>query len=120
MNIYDISLESLGAFDLVFCSSLLLHLTDPIRALDNIRSVTKEMAIIATGIHKDEGTEPVAVFAGHKGGAAWWLPNQTCLEAMVQSTGFKRWKWFSEYRLDYSDGTPGTNHGVIHAFSNPG
>ena len=117
INIYDVSPDTLGTFDLVFCSSLLLHLTDPIRALQNIRSVTREMAIIATGIRRDENKEPLASFSGHKEGAVWWLPNRPCLESMIQSTGFKRWEWFSEFRLDYSDGRAGTHHGVIHAYN---
>lgn len=117
INIYDISPETPGTFDLVFCSSLLLHLTDPIRALQNIQRITREMAIIATGIHQDDNTEPLALFSGHKDGMAWWLPNRPCLESMVQSTGFKHWEWFSEFRLDYSDGRIGTHHGVIHAYT---
>ena len=116
INIYDISPQTVGMFDLVFCSSVLLHLTDPIKALHNIQRVTKEMAIIATGILLDERSEPLAQFSGHKGGAAWWLPNKAGL-AMIQSTGFKRWEWFSEFRLDYSDGKPGTMHGVVRAMN---
>jgi len=117
INIYDISPQALGTFDLVFCSSVLLHLTDPIKALHNIQSVTKEMAIVATGIFLDEKEEPRAQFSGHKGGAAWWLPNRACLEAMIQSAGFKHWEWFSEFRLDYSDGKPGTMHGIVRAMN---
>jgi tRNA (mo5U34)-methyltransferase len=47
-NVYDLSPESVGTFDVVFCGSLLLHLHNPLRALVNISSVTKEMAIVAT------------------------------------------------------------------------
>lgn len=117
INIYDISPQVLGTFDLVFCSSVLLHLTDPLKALHNIQRVTKEMAIVATGIFLDEKEEPRAQFSGHKGGATWWLPNRACLEAMIQSAGFKHWEWFSEFRLDYSDGKPGTMHGVVRAMN---
>jgi tRNA (mo5U34)-methyltransferase len=48
MNVYDMSPETLGVFDVVFCGSLLLHLRDPITALERIRSVTGELAIIET------------------------------------------------------------------------
>jgi len=117
INVYDISPERLGTFDLVFCSSVLLHLRDPIKALQNIQSVTREKAIIATGIFEGYTEEPAAQFSGHKDGATWWLPNRPCLEAMIKSVGFKRWEWISEFQLDYRDGTPGTAHGVIHAFN---
>jgi SAM-dependent methyltransferase len=47
-NVYDLSPETVGTFDVVFCGCLLLHLHNPLRALLNISSVTREMAIIAT------------------------------------------------------------------------
>jgi len=50
INIYDISPDTTGMFDLVFCGSVLLHLSDPVRALWRIQSVTREAAIIATVI----------------------------------------------------------------------
>jgi len=40
MNVYDASVESLGAFDFVFMGNILLHLSDPARALRAARSVT--------------------------------------------------------------------------------
>ena len=117
MMIYDISPETVGMYDLVFCGSLLLHLTDPIQALWRLRSVTRELAIIATAIHPDSNSEPKSLFAGHRRGDAWWLPNRACLEAMVQSAEFAGWEWFSEFRLDYRDGRPGPYHGVIRAWN---
>src|SRR6185503_9102837 len=42
-SVYDLSPE-LGTFDFVFCGSLLMHLQNPLWALVNICSVTKEKA----------------------------------------------------------------------------
>jgi tRNA (mo5U34)-methyltransferase len=47
-NVYDLSPATAGVFDLVFCSDVLLHLRDPLRALVNLRSVTGTMAIVGT------------------------------------------------------------------------
>ena len=116
INIYDISPKKVGEFDLVFCSSVLLHVTDPIKALRRIRSVTRDKAIIATGINKDDNTQPLALFSGLEGGNTWWLPNRAGLEAMVEAAGFSRFEWFSDFRLDYRDGRSGVHHGVVHAF----
>ncbi len=46
VNVYDLSPETVGVFDVVYCGSLLLHLQAPLCALSSIRSVTREMAII--------------------------------------------------------------------------
>jgi hypothetical protein len=117
IDIYDIEPQTTGSFDLVFCGSVLLHLTDPIRALWRIQSVTKEVAIIATVIHPLKSSEPLALFIGQHRGDAWWLPNRAAFEAMVKSAGFKGWEWFSEFRLDYRNGQPGHNHAVIRAWN---
>lgn len=119
INVYDISPERLGLFDLVFCGSVLLHLTDPFRALLRIRSVTRRLAIIATAIQEDAGDAPQARFIGHPEAYTWWLPNRSCLETMARSAGFAKVEWRSTFRLDYPDGRAGLPHGVIHAWAGP-
>ncbi len=116
VNIYDISPETVGTFDLAFCGSVLLHLTDPVRALWNIASVTREVAIIATVIEPDEAPHPAATFLGYQHGDVWWIPTRACLELMVVSAGFTGIEWISEFHLDYRDGRPGPYHGVLHAY----
>jgi len=119
INIYDISPETVGVFDLVFCGSVLLHLTDPIKALWRIQSVTKEAAILATVIHPLQTEEPLALFQGHQHGDVWWFPNRPAFEAMVKAAGFKGWEWFSEFRADLRGGQPGPYHAVIRAWNTP-
>ena len=48
-SVYDLTPERIGTYDLVFCASVLLHLTDPLRALYGIRRVCRDQAIISTG-----------------------------------------------------------------------
>lgn len=117
VNIYDINPDTIGIFDLVFCGSVLLHLSDPIRALWRIQSVTREAAIIATVIQPLPGPEPLALFIGQRAGDGWWLPNRLAFEAMIECAGFKGWEWFSEFRLDYRDGGVGATHAVIRAWN---
>ncbi len=117
INIYDISPQTVGTFDLVFCGSLLLHLTDPLKALFRVQSVAKGSTVIATVIHPSDDSQPMALFMGHHRGDVWWLPNRAGLEAMVQSAGFRGWKWVSQFQLNHHDGTPGPHHGVIRAWN---
>jgi hypothetical protein len=119
MNVYDLSPASVGEFDLVFCGSVLLHLMDPARALMRIQSVTRQAAVIATVLHPLATSEPLARFMGEPNGFTWWYPNRAAFEAWVRSAGFKGWEWYSEFRMDYSDGSPGPYHGVIRAWNTP-
>jgi tRNA (mo5U34)-methyltransferase len=119
INVYDISPQTLGLFDLVFCGSVLLHLTDPARALMRIQSVTRQVAVIATVLYPLATPEPLARFMGEPNGFTWWYPNRAGFEALVRSAGFGGWEWFSEFRLDYADGQPGPYHGVIRAWNTP-
>jgi len=117
INIYDLSPETVGTFDLVFCGSVLLHLTDPVRALWRLRSVTKKggTTLLATAIYEDPSPDPRAVFVGNEKAFTWWLPNRLCFEMMVRSAGFEAVEWVSTFQLDFADGKPGHLHGVIRA-----
>jgi tRNA (mo5U34)-methyltransferase len=47
LSVYDVSPETLGEFDFIYLGSLLLHLRDPVRALDRLRQVcTGELLIV--------------------------------------------------------------------------
>ena len=116
-SIYDISPASVGMFDLVFCGSVLIHLSDPATALRRLCDVTREAAIIATVVHPVDSPDPIALFSGHLRGDTWWAPNRAGFEAMVQSAGFAGWEWYSEFRLDYRDGRVGPYHAVIRAWN---
>jgi len=116
INIYDIAPATIGEFDIAFCGSVLIHLTDPIKALWNIASVTKEKAIIATVIAPEQAERAQATLIGYERGDAWWVPTRACLELMAVCAGFAGVEWVGEFRLDYRDGSPGPYHGVMHAY----
>ncbi|RIK36523.1 MAG: hypothetical protein DCC58_19155, partial [Chloroflexi bacterium] len=93
LRVQDLSPETIGRFDIVFCGSLLVHLTDPIQALWRIASVTTERAIIATVIARNMQDQPVAQMTGFPRGDTWWVPTRRCLELMVASAGFAGVEW---------------------------
>jgi hypothetical protein len=62
-SVYNLSPDSVGRFDVVYCGSLLVHLFNPLQALCNIRTVTKEMAIIET-VSFHPGEPPESSLAG--------------------------------------------------------
>lgn len=90
VNVYDVGPDTVGGrFDLVFCGSLLIHLTDPFRALQRLHSVTRERCIVATVHDPDLGEDPHMRFIGSWNGIAWWKPSIPCLESMMRCAGFK-------------------------------
>jgi tRNA (mo5U34)-methyltransferase len=116
INIYDITPETVGMFDLVFCGSVLVHLTDPIKALWRIAGVTAQKAIIATSIDPSEPDQPTATMIGAERGDGWWIPKPACLELMAVAAGFVGLEWVSKFQLNYRNQSTGPYHGVLHAY----
>ncbi|MGH2772424.1 MAG: class I SAM-dependent methyltransferase [Actinomycetota bacterium] len=98
INIYDLTPEAAGKFDVVFCGDVLLHLQNPLKALTNICAVTKEMAIVETVIdpvieHQFPGA-PYARFGSRADEVVpgevntFWRMNSSGLKDMLEYAGF--------------------------------
>lgn len=92
-NIYDITPELLGEFDVVVVGSLLIHLQSPIKALEAVRSVCKGelfscdqvevwLSILGRG-------RPLAKLRGTGRTCQWWLYNAAGHEQILYSAGFE-------------------------------
>lgn len=118
VSIYDFDPAVHGTYDIVFCASVLLHLTDPLRALYRIFSATKEMALISTPIDDEASAETRALFRGTATGHTFWLPNRACLMQWARAAGFSRVEWVSRFELKSPPDKHGfyDMHGAIRAF----
>lgn len=87
-SVYDLD-ATLGAFDVVLCSDLLLHLRDPVRALERIRGVCAELAVVVNPIKRFRFHEsrPLAELDGIDG-FEWWVTNMAGLVRMARAAGF--------------------------------
>ena len=87
-SVYELDTD-LGLFDLVFCGDLLVHLKDPITAVERIRRVCQGRAIICTPISRSGWFDrrPVAELDGIAE-FQWWLFSQSALERLVRAAGF--------------------------------
>ncbi len=103
VNVYDLSPEKVGMFDIVFCGFLLVHLRDPQTALENIFSVTREFAILAEPIDSDleAFTRPTSSFLGTSFMGMWWGHNSKSLKKMMQTAGFEPTEEVSRAELDF-------------------
>lgn len=90
-NIYDLTPEKLGHFDLVHCGDLLLHLRDPIGALMRIRGVTRGQALLSDCIYPDLDRHdglPIVHYNGGAGENIWWRLGANALSRMIHDAGF--------------------------------
>jgi tRNA (mo5U34)-methyltransferase len=116
-HVNDLDPDIHGTFDLVFCGSVLLHVSDPLRALYAVRTVTDGTAILATTIDPSRvgRRTPRARFFGRNEGQTFWAPNMACLESWARAAGFTSATRVSEFRLRSVDGVFDEPHGVVHA-----
>jgi tRNA (mo5U34)-methyltransferase len=98
MNVYDLSPERLGKFDLVHLGSLLLHLKNPIKALENVYDVTKSRAVIAD-CYSPKLPLKIMRYLGGQENCAWWSMSLGCLTQIIKDSGFSRVELKSKYSI---------------------
>ena len=91
-SVYELSEDDLGRFDFVYVGSLLVHLRDPVRALERVRSVCDGTLVVVDGIDLTLTLRsprlPVARLDG-RGRPWWWWPNVAGLTRLVEVAGFE-------------------------------
>jgi tRNA (mo5U34)-methyltransferase len=110
ISVYDLSVEAVGSFDVVVCGSLMLHLKDPVRALEAIRSVCTGSLLSAEQIDPLltllSPRRPAMWFrAGHQ--TQWQIPNAAGLRALVESAGFRVEQAVRPYAVPFGAGYGG-------------
>ena len=91
-NIYDLDPAELGTFDVVVVGSLLVHLRDPVRALDAVRRVTGEWFVSVDYVHAPLEVvgwrRPWFELRGESVDFQWWLANTQGLRRLLDVAGF--------------------------------
>jgi SAM-dependent methyltransferase len=93
LSVYDLHPDLVGEFDLVYVGSLLLHLRDPVRALESARAVCRPdgrlllVDAIDVELTLRHPRRAVAELDA-EGRPWWWKPNVAGLERMVRAGGF--------------------------------
>jgi tRNA (mo5U34)-methyltransferase len=91
-SVYDLDPERHGRFDVVHLGSLLVHLRDPVGALERVRAVCAGSLIVVDGIDLPltllRPRAPLARLDG-RGRPWWWSPNSAGLVRLVEAAGFE-------------------------------
>jgi SAM-dependent methyltransferase len=92
-NVYDLSPERDGTFDVVVCGSLLLHLRDPVRAIEAIRSVCSgvfmSVEAVSLRLSKLFPNKPMAELGDRDVICQWWIANTAGHRRMLEAGGFE-------------------------------
>jgi tRNA (mo5U34)-methyltransferase len=110
LSVYRLAEADLGTFDVVVCGSLLLHLRDPIAALEAIRKVctgellsSEAIDLRLTLLHPKA---PYARLDGTTELCQWWSPNAAAHRRMLESAGFDIVRTGRPYADPYGPGHP--------------
>jgi tRNA (mo5U34)-methyltransferase len=92
MSVYDLDPAAVGEFDFVYLGSLLIHLRDPVRALERVRTVCRGTLLLVDnvnlGLSVMHPRRPVAALDG-VGRPWWWKMNVQALVRVVEAAGFR-------------------------------
>lgn len=101
MDVYELTPETVGRFDIVLFMGVLYHLKHPLLALERVCAITKQMAAVDSFILREEhlpgeNVENRRVMEFYEneefGGQTdnWCGPSLPCLMAMCRTAGFAR------------------------------
>jgi tRNA (mo5U34)-methyltransferase len=92
ISVYDLSPERLGEFDVVVCGSLMLHLRDPLSALESIRSVCRGSLLSSETIRVELpmllSRRPLLELDGISDRLHWTVPNAAGHKRLLEASGF--------------------------------
>jgi SAM-dependent methyltransferase len=94
LDVYDLTADAVGGqVDLVFLGAMLLHLRDPVGALERVLQVLTPggdlILFEPVDVALSKKKEPLARYLAHDTTWTWWYPNTACLLQWAQTAGFR-------------------------------
>lgn len=94
IDIYSLTPERVGTFDVVLLLGVFYHLENPIAVLQQIAALAGEVLIVETHTDALEIRRPAMVMypGGELDGdeSNWWGPNPACMVALLKQCGFAK------------------------------
>lgn len=107
-SVYDLDVDTAGEFDVVFCGSLLLHLRDPVGALERLRGVCRGSLVLVEALDPALELAAPRVPSAHFGADwdQWWRVNSAGLRTMVHLAGFDVVEIGDRFLVPFGPGGP--------------
>ena len=107
-SVYELNADQDGRFDVVVCGALLLHLRDPVLALERMRAVCSGHLVLV------EAIDPMLELALPRAAVAhirpeddeWWRVNSAGLRKLVDTAGFEVTAVGSRFLVPHGEGAP--------------
>jgi tRNA (mo5U34)-methyltransferase len=119
LSLYDATPQRLGGtFDLVFCGSVLMHLRDPMLALERMAGLCSRQLVLAEEYSRRLELLPRALAAEFRGESpwmTWWIPTSRTWLSMVRCAGFEDVRRHGRFRMRFRSQRGAIPHAVIHA-----
>jgi tRNA (mo5U34)-methyltransferase len=132
IDVFDISPDTVGMFDIVLFLGVLYHLRDPFLGLAHAASVTRELLVIETHVDLLDLERPaIALYPGNElndDATNWCGPNVPALFGMLTALGFDPELVDLEPQVGDEEwlratgtgnGTQGSRRAVVHARPSP-
>lgn len=107
VSVYEATPAELGRFDLIFCGSVLIHLRDPMLALQRIFDLCEGTFVSAEVYSRMAGLSPIPVAffrADRPKSVVFWEPSARTWRRMLLMSGFSSVERRSRFRLQARDG----------------
>jgi tRNA (mo5U34)-methyltransferase len=93
IDVFDLSPERLGRFDIVLFLGVFYHLRDPLLGLGKAAALANETMVVETVLDAKWIRRPAMVFYPgrelNNDPTNWWGPNSACVIAMLKELGFR-------------------------------
>ena len=113
MSVYELDEQTLGKFDFVFMSDLLVHIMNPLKALQNICKATRGEAVFVESFNPLMPGTVVRYKSFNQ--MIWWSYSLGALQKMIQDAGFREVELCSKFRLGKRGERPWNWHAAFKA-----
>jgi tRNA (mo5U34)-methyltransferase len=119
-DLFDLTPEEVGNFDVVLMLGVLYHLRNPLLGLERLTALTKELLVVESLVDLVWAHRPLAAFYPAaviaEDETNWWAPNPAALRGMLLSCGFREVEHIGERRLLSKIGNTAYNAGnIVHS-----